>query len=206
MEENRNSRIFFLIWLLTGKSSYARTILSSHRILFLQTGLEYCCATYDRFNSLNTTFKQVLDYIINFFENLFLRKDHDRLPTDEGNINTTFKLLNLIIKCYRRLCDNERAKKALDLTLPKSIDLQYSECEYDENRVMRVVDCNSNPFLKIGHELNNGGFYVRDKKSGLKNIAATEEALILLKSFMPEQRTDPENQAGGQERGGGGQR
>ena len=47
------------------------------------------------------------------------------IENDEGDPKQQVKLLNKIIRCYSRLCDNTRARKALRECLPTSLKEEF---------------------------------------------------------------------------------
>lgn len=83
------------------------------RILTVKEGLEYCCQTYERFSHVAFILGKVVQG---------LGQDVEAMS---GDSKQQVKLLNKIIRCYFRLCDNTRARKALRECLPQNLKTDF---------------------------------------------------------------------------------
>lgn len=90
------------------------------RILSIKQGLEYCCQTYERFSHVAFILGKVVSKLA------------ESLTKGEGDPKQQCKLLNKITRCYTRLCDNTRARKALRECLPSQLKGNFFETILDQ--------------------------------------------------------------------------
>jgi CCR4-NOT transcription complex subunit 9 len=83
------------------------------RILSTPEGLIHCCHTYERFSH------------VAFILGKVVAKLGDDIESGNGDPKQQCKLLNKIIRCYVRLCDNEKALKALNECLPDRLKSDF---------------------------------------------------------------------------------
>lgn len=92
------------------------------KILSVKEGLEYCCHTYERFSHVAFILSKVVDQLAKDIKSSN-KEESGRSSKNDPKQQT--KLLNKIIRCYIRLCDNVRAKKALKECLPENLLNDY---------------------------------------------------------------------------------
>jgi len=83
------------------------------RILSTPEGLLHCCHTYERFSH------------VAFILGKVVAKLGDDIESGNGDPKQQCKLLNKIIRCYVRLCDNDKALKALNECLPERLKSDF---------------------------------------------------------------------------------
>lgn len=97
------------------------------KILSANEGLNYCCASYERFSHVAFILSKVVEELAEVF----------RKKSGETDYSESIKLFYKILKCYIRLCDNSRAKKALAVSLPETLKNNFFSRfldEQDKNR------------------------------------------------------------------------
>eukprot|EP00755_Sulcionema_specki_P024109 Sspe_Gene.80482::Locus_50862_Transcript_1_1_Confidence_1.000_Length_1149::g.80482::m.80482/K12606/RCD1, CNOT9, CAF40; CCR4-NOT transcription complex subunit 9 len=78
------------------------------KILLFEIGLQYLCATPERFYAVSTVLQ--------------------KMTSPQGNEKPTARLLKHVIRCYLRLSEHTRARDALKLCLPEQLrDSTFSE-------------------------------------------------------------------------------
>mmetsp|Transcript_8566 Transcript_8566/g.19845 ORF Transcript_8566/g.19845 Transcript_8566/m.19845 type:complete len:139 (-) Transcript_8566:906-1322(-) len=70
------------------------------RILLDDTGLNYVCATAERFYAVSTVLNNMVQLL---------------------QVDPPVRLLKHVVRCYLRLADHDRAREALQTCLPKSL-------------------------------------------------------------------------------------
>jgi len=93
------------------------------RILSTPEGLLHCCHTYERFSH------------VAFILGKVVAKLGDDIESGNGDPKQQCKLLNKIIRCYVRLCDNEKALKALNECLPDRLKSDFF------NKILKNTAC-----------------------------------------------------------------
>lgn len=89
------------------------------KILVDDAGLSHVCATFERFNAVNSVLKSMVDQLVQ---------------------QQTVRLLKHVVRCYLRLSDNADARKALRETLPEPLkDATFSMALRDDNATKRCL-------------------------------------------------------------------
>ncbi|ODV96254.1 hypothetical protein PACTADRAFT_49635 [Pachysolen tannophilus NRRL Y-2460] len=89
------------------------------KILVDDSGLNYVCATYERFNAVATVLKLMVDQLVH---------------------QQTIRLLKHVVRCYLRLSDNADARKALRECLPEPLkDATFSMALRDDTATKRCL-------------------------------------------------------------------